>query len=436
MNISVSKTTGLIAGFRTLITDNTLRRNLFSQGIGQFIGRLLFYLFFLYTARMLGVDAFGTFSLALSIGYLVYSAMEFGLDTVCVKSVAREGDEHLPSIVSARIITTLSGLLVILSISLLIDGKEISLPLIIVGGAFALFSLFNFFCAYFRGIEEMQYEAKLLIFQRSGVLVLAIFMFFISKTAVSASLAFFFSTFVAVVVGFIVFKKNGGAVVFQKRSTVNKDTLINILKMAFPLALAGSVWSIYYRIDNIMIGCFKTIAEVGVYSGAYKIAEGIILFPRVIMIVVFPQMSRLGIENNNMQFHTFFNALFWVLVVCAVLICGVIYLISEPLFIMVLGAQYTGSVAVFKILLLSVLLMFPGYLVTQALITLDLQHLFMYIIITSAVINILLNYFMIPAFGIKGAAWATVCSDLVMTSACGYFLIRNKFSCPEALNKA
>jgi O-antigen/teichoic acid export membrane protein len=68
--------------------------------------------------------------------------------------------------------------------------------------------------------------------------------------------------------------------------------------------------------------------------------------------------------------------------------------------------------------------MFPGYLVTHALIALDLQYLFMYVMLISAATNILLNFYMIPAFGIKGAAWATVFSDFLLTTVCGYLLFR------------
>ncbi len=184
------------------------------------------------------------------------------------------------------------------------------------------------------------------------------------------------------------------------------------------------MWSVYYRIDNIMIAGFRTITEVGLYNGAYQISEGVILFARVIMLVAFPKMSRLGMKNRS-EFYTFAITLFWVLLSCAIIICVVMLFAAQPLFLLILGNQYLGSVAIFKILLLSILIMFPGYLVTHALIALDLQYVFMYVILVCAAVNIMLNFFMIPAFGIKGAAWATVCSDLLLTTTCGYFLFRN-----------
>lgn len=372
---------------------------------------------------MLGVEEFGIFSLALSIGYLVYSIMEFGFDTLCVKSVARNDDQLLFPIFSARILTTFFGFILIVAISLLTNKGNIQSPLLLLGITFAFFSFFNLICSYFRGIEKMQYEAALLTFQRAGILVLAILIFMVLKTAVAASLSFLLSAFSSVIVACILFKKKTNTL-FRQQFNVKKDELLAVLKMAFPLALAGCVWSVYYRIDNIMIAGFRNIAEVGIYSGAYKISEGIILPARVIMLVFFPRLSRLGIENHT-EFYSFFNMLFWILVVSAVIISGVLYFISEPLLILVLGDQYSGSVAIFRILLLSVFMMYPGYLVTHALIALDLQQIFMYVILFSTIMNIGLNFLLIPAFGIKGAAWSTVCSDILMTSVCGYFIFNN-----------
>ncbi len=147
---------------------------------------------------MLGVEAFGTFTLALSIGYLAYSIMEFGLDTVCVRSVARQGDIRLSNIFSARILTTLAGVLIVLFICWVMPKEDMRLTLALVGIAFAFFSFFNFFCSYFRGIEEMQYEASLLIFHRGGILILAFMIFFYSKTAPAAALAFLLNTLLSV----------------------------------------------------------------------------------------------------------------------------------------------------------------------------------------------------------------------------------------------
>ena len=70
--------------------------------------------------------------------------------------------------------------------------------------------------------------------------------------------------------------------------------------------------------------------------------------------------------KNRSEFYTFAITLFWVLLSCAIIICVVMLFAAQPLFLLILGNQYLGSVVIFKILLLSILIMFPGYLVTHA----------------------------------------------------------------------
>jgi len=131
-----------------------------------------------------------------------------------------------------------------------------------------------------------------------------------------------------------------------------------------------------------------------------------------------------SVENIS-EFYIFFNTAFWVLMTLAIVVAGCMYYFSAPMLTFILGEPYAGSVAIFRILLLSVVIMYPGYLFTNALIALDLQQQFMSVVLAATLLNIALNFALIPPYGAKGAAWSTVCSDMVMTTTCAYILFRH-----------
>jgi len=218
---------------------------------------------------------------------------------------------------------------------------QMQISIILLGFGFCLFSFFNFISSYLRGIEEMHYEAMLLIIQRGSLLALVGCVFLISKTSFSTAVAFFFSMVLSLV--FAIF-------IFRKFSTLNvrdytgfkMKRLWPVIKDVYPLALAGCLWSVYYRIDNVMITMFKNLTEVGLYSAAYKLAEGIILLARVWMMVLFPRFSKLGFENIS-EFYIFFNTAFWVLMTLAIVIAGCMYYFSAPMLTFILGEPYAGS---------------------------------------------------------------------------------------------
>ncbi len=94
------------------------------------------------------------------------------------------------------------------------------------------------------------------------------------------------------------------------------------------------------------------------------------------------------------------------------------YVAGDFVFDLFLGQEYHSSVRVFYILLLSVIALYPGTMVTQALIAIDKQKIYMYIALTCTIVNVLLNFIFIPQYGIHGAAWATVITDIILTVSC------------------
>jgi len=112
------------------------------------------------------------------------------------------------------------------------------------------------------------------------------------------------------------------------------------------------------------------------------------------------------------------------LILLSLILCAIMSVAGEFVFDLFLGKEYQSSVGVFYILLFSVIALYPGTMVTQALIAIDKQKIYMYIALTCTIVNILLNFIFIPRYGIQGAAWATVISDIILTVACmAYFSV-------------
>jgi len=94
------------------------------------------------SARVLGAREFGVFSFSLSICYLFYTVMSFGLDHLAVKWVAREDFERFSTIALTNLGTTFFGFFLIFVVSFFFD-RHIFLTLNILGIGFCFF-----FCQY------------------------------------------------------------------------------------------------------------------------------------------------------------------------------------------------------------------------------------------------------------------------------------------------
>jgi O-antigen/teichoic acid export membrane protein len=75
------------------------------------------------------------------------------------------------------------------------------------------------------------------------------------------------------------------------------------------------------------------------------------------------------------------------------------------------GAEYKTAGLLLFWLLFSILFILPNYILTQASIALDREVSYAKIVIFVALLNIVLNIFLIPEFGAVGAAWSTIVAE-------------------------
>jgi len=403
-----------------LTKDKKILSNFYIQGVGQFLGRLLFFVFLMVSARVLGAREFGVFSFSLSVCYLFYTVMSFGLDHLAVKWVARRNFERFSTIAFINIGTTLFGFFLIFIVSFFFDS-HIFLTLNILGLGFCFFSINTIIFSYFRGLETMRLESFILVGQRL-ILLLTCFIFLgVYKSAPAISISFSLSLCIAFICIAVFISKKKINLFQNSGLAFKKEKIVSVLKEALPLALVSSLGIIYYRIDSVMIAGYMQMSDVGIYSGAYMVIEGVMLLVRVIMAATFSRLSQYG-NMPDIKFYEFYKKLLTLLIILSLILCPIMYVAGEFVFDLFLGKEYQNSIGVFHILLLSVIALYPGTMVTQALIAIDKQKIYMYIALICTIVNILLNFIFIPQFGIKGAAWATVISDIILTVSCMTYL--------------
>jgi O-antigen/teichoic acid export membrane protein len=409
-----------------------MKKNLIYQGIGQLGSKAALYIFLLITARSLGTTEYGIFSFSLSLCYIISILMDFGLNQISVKWLARGEKEKYYIGFKGRFLTILLGLAIVLISSLLISSL-FRQTFIILGVSFCGISLLNICYSYFRGIETMGLEAILSIFHRVLLLGLGILFFHYYKAlSITASYAFLLSSSIALLLAFFVLYRFLPDL-FTKLTIIKINQIFPILKESFPLMAVGFFGMIYYRVDILMLTYFQELSEVGLYSGAYKLMEGTFLLPSVIMAATFPRLSQYGRDKGRNFIH-FWGKLFLIFLFLAVVVYISVRLFAPYLVEIILGAEYLKSIVIFKILIISLFAVYPGHLVTQTLIALDAQTIYMYVSIVGAFLNIGLNLILIPRYGSVGAAWATVIAEAIVTITC-LLGIRYKLKCRSpALN--
>ena len=174
-----------------------------------------------------------------------------------------------------------------------------------------------------------------------------------------------------------------------------------------PFTLIGYFSSGY--IDAIFVSRFLSISDLGVYSVAVQMSGILMQPPTLANSLLIPLFITLEKENRSNKIKRYFSdvlptmTLFWS-VLCS-LAAFVGYHTLQPVF----GGQFAHAIIPLWILVSAAAVSFPVLVGYSALShALSDTYIAMFAAIFSAVTNIILNFLLIPQFGMLGCAWATV----------------------------
>ena len=169
---------------------------------------------------------------------------------------------------------------------------------------------------------------------------------------------------------------------------------------------------IYLKIDQVMLGHYSTMTEVGQYALAAKLSEVWIFLPNALIASIYPTLVTLY-KNNPEQYHLrlqqssdglFLLALF---IAIAVQFGGVWFITN------LFGEEYQTAAYILQIHIWSAIFIFLRSLASRWLIIEDVVKYSLYSHVSGAIINVLLNLVLIPSMGGKGAAIATLVSYII-----------------------
>ncbi|MEZ5013042.1 MAG: flippase [Chitinophagales bacterium] len=189
----------------------------------------------------------------------------------------------------------------------------------------------------------------------------------------------------------------------------DKGIAKGLLKESWPLIFSGMFTTIYLKIDQVILGNLMDDASVGLYAAAVKISEAWITIPWIISGSMYPALVN-SYKSNKEIFRIRISQLYVILIGIALLVIIPIALFAPFIIRFIFTDVYADSANVLRVHICSSLFIFLGSLSNRWLILEKTQKFWMLNSALGAVLNILLNFIMIPSMGIMGAAYATLIS--------------------------
>lgn len=180
---------------------------------------------------------------------------------------------------------------------------------------------------------------------------------------------------------------------------------------------------IYTNLDTVMLGFMKSDTDVGYYNAAVKVKTILVSVVTSLGAVLLPRVSYY-IEHGLFEaFQTIASKATDFVLVIAVPLCVYFMLFSEESIYFLSGEAYADAVIPMCIIMPTLILIgLTNIMGIQMLVPMGKEKLVLYSEMAGAVVDIILNAFLIPEFAAAGAALGTLVAEMVVWGVQFYFL--------------
>ena len=183
----------------------------------------------------------------------------------------------------------------------------------------------------------------------------------------------------------------------------------------FYFSVGGSAYSIYNDIDKTMLARLSTLEATGIYGTAYRLIDVACIPLTALTSAAYAGFFREG--KDGIQAAMRYGQRLLKAFVPYPLLVFIALFIGAPVVPLVLGHQYVQVTEALRWLAVLPLLRTFQYFIADSLAASGYQGLRTLAHVGVAVFNILINLWIIPSYGWRGAAWSSIATDGLLAAA-------------------
>ena len=377
----------------------------------QLFSLILSFAIGVITVRYLGAEKYGVIGIANAITLIVFSFSWLGIDSVIVNEIIVSGNKEFDvvwTVLITKFITSFFSIFIAAAVGFFSnDNAEIFVIIVILSGLAMFLQSYEIFSYWFQSKLLIKYVAiAVLISQTSSSIIQIIFILF-HKSLIYFAIIPVIQNALLFSILFISFKS-----ISKSKITFNIGILKKILKKSFNYVISSIAITLYMQIDKVMIGKMISDSE----SGVYNVAVNLALYWQIIPISIINSMRPVILyfkKEKDEKYLDYLKVLVFVVSVISFVICIILCLFSSQIINFLYGENFEGAVIPFIITVWATFVAMIGVIRGIWLIAEGLDRYDKYFTIAAAIINIILNIFLIRFMGIIGAALATLISYFV-----------------------
>jgi O-antigen/teichoic acid export membrane protein len=369
--------------------------------------------YFVIIARCLGARNYGAFIAVAALISAISPFAGLGSGNLLVKNVARDKSRLQAYWGNGLLMTACTGLVLLAGVAglsrVLLPRSIPLIVVVLVGISDLLFVRVLDLAAWaFQSREVLSHNAQLNVLisltRLMGIVGLALIASHSSVVAWSG--VYLGGSIVAAIIAFCWVTFTYG------RPRLSLRRIRPEILEGFYFSVGISAQTIYNDIDKIMIARLASLEAAGIYTAAYRMIDVAFIPIRALLNAAYAEFFRRGVAGIR-ESVGYARRLLLKSFVYPVFVCGMLLLIA-PLVPRILGSGFSDASEALRWLSLLPLLKALHYFVSDAMAGAGYQGLRTFSQVGVAIFNALINLWLIPAYGWRGAAWSSLASDALL----------------------
>ncbi len=402
--------------------------------IGSLLGSGSTFLIYIILARTLGTEDFGLFSSSLAIVGILTLISGFGISQWWLKIFGKEGYEGIRWFKSSFKLILFSLFFVIILLffwATFGPHNDITKKLLYVMSLFLISQVVIEMVAAKFQLEERYSEMAIwqLLPNLARLTLISLCMYIFMNNFSVVDISYIYAIVAVIFIGIgiyqlnIMYKGDFGLISHTGKTTniLIIPTVKNVFLEAWPFGLSLLFSFIYVQSDIILVKYMVGDEAAGIYNVSFIILAAVLMFPTIFyQKFLMPKLHRWA-NHDKKKFYEVYKKGNIVMLVSGTFTMLLVLMFSENIILFLFGKEYEYSIELLNLLAFILPVYFVAYSTGATLITGNHMKLKVKLMGTIALLNIILNLYLIPIYSSIGAAVATIICNILLLLFYYYF---------------
>lgn len=390
----------------------------FSTGAGLGARAFVQAAIFVILSRTLGVQSYGSFAAIFALASIFGSLAAFGSQVVLLRDVSRNRSVFSTAWASTLLTISLSSPILFVAYLVLarwmLPQQVLLITIALVGFAEIMMTPLSLAAVTaYQAHDRMGRAARLTLFPVLPRLVSAIALWILAPGLPAESLLLIWSALYAVsALGATIYAQHLTYCDLGRAERAATFSLWKTIRQGFPFVASSTAMRIHNELDKPMLSRLSTLEDTGAYSAGYRVIDLVIIPISSVLTAAWPRLFRAGARGSESVLESVRSLVAYPAVYA--LVAGILLYVCADFLPFILGRDYAMASDILRWLAWLPLATLPRVLLQQLLSSSDRQMDALTALVLGAATNVLLNLWLIPSLGWKGAVVATYVAELLM----------------------